>query len=179
MLSRLTLVGLGDTGEAQLLRALLEHLGLKICLNLPGKPSDFFSGFSFYGQPPDAVILSAHGDEEGIIFPQMAEGVDTLTLPGDRITPSLIAERLELPAVPIVSTACSSGTAAFVQAFFTAGASAYIAPEGDPEGVGIPLFLHMLFHQLCTGSPHLETAFAAANNLLPAGDGFTLRQPQA
>lgn len=174
MLTRVTLVCIGDTGEAQLLRALLEHLDYAVCLDLPGKPSDFFTAFSFYGQSADMVILCAHGDEQGIIFPEMAEGVDSLTLPGNRFSADLIGGMLKLPEIPIVSTACGSGTARFAQAFFAAGASAYIAPEGDPYGADTPLFLHRLFHQLRTGSAQLEDAVATANNLLPSGDGFLM-----
>ena len=69
---RICVVGIGDSGESRLVRDLLEAQGHHKRLTLAGKPSDVFAGFGFYGATADAAILSAHGDEKGIIFGRAA-----------------------------------------------------------------------------------------------------------
>lgn len=172
--SRITIIGIGDSGEAQLLRLQLEHLGFAVCLNLPGKPSDFFEAFSFYGTVPDAVITAAHGDDGGIVFPEMAAGVDELVLPHDRITPDLIAARLKHAPALVMSLACASGTKEFAKAFSSAGTKHYIAPVGDPDGQGVPLFISLFFHKLLTQPDNPKQALAATNTMFDTASAFRI-----
>lgn len=175
-LSRVSIIGVGDSGEAQLLRLQLEHLGLATCLNLVGKPSDFFDGFSFYGQVPDAVIIAAHGDDAGIVFPEMAAGVDELVLPDDRITPALIARELKSPPPLVISLACASGTTPFTKAFSSAGAKTYIAPVGDPDGRDVPLFVNLLFHAMTGMELPIHDALNKANAAIDSTSVFQIFQ---
>lgn len=171
-LSRVTIIGIGDSGEAQLLRALLEQLGLEVNLKLCGKPSDFFTAMSNVTIRTDATIISAHGDEDGIIFPEMAPGVDPLQLPNDRITPSLINQHAKDVSAFVLSLACSSGTKEFARAFSGAGVKDYMAPEGDPEGADVPLFVHLFFHQLLHHETTFTDALAAANGAMTRDSKF-------
>lgn len=173
---RITLIDIGATDEARLLRTLLEQLGAEIRLIRPGKPSDVFANLDFYGAPPDLVILSAHGDMDGLIFAEMAEGVDTLVLPGDRITPDVIAANADFAPVPVLSTACMSGIPEFAGAILKAGASAYVAPQGAPDGVDIPLFVHMLFHKAMVEEMTFAQAVERANAVISPQSAFILRE---
>lgn len=170
--SRVLIIGVGDSGEAQLLRALLEQLGLEVTLKLCGKPSDFFTTMSDAASRADATIISAHGDEDGIIFPEMAPGVDPIQLPNNRITPSLINQHAKNVSAFLLSLACSSGTKEFADAFSRAGVKDYIAPESDPEGADVPLFVHLLFHQLLHHKTTFTDALAAANGAMTRDSKF-------
>lgn len=163
IVQRIALVEFDDSGTAQLIRLHLEHLGLDVALNRLGKPSDFFGGFQFFGHPADAAIIAAHGDDGGFIFPEMAEGVDDLVLPENRITPELVTNLLTAPPPLVISTACSTGTKAFADAFRAAGAATYIAPTGDPEGRDVPLWMATFFHALTRNPADLSAAITNAN----------------
>lgn len=171
-LSRVALVGIDAAGEAHLLRLQLEHFGLRVALNQIGKPSDLFAAFSFYGQPADAAILCAHGDEGGIIFPQMAEGVDQLVLPGDRITSVLLSQRLKSVPPLVVSTACDTGSAAFAAAFHRAGAHTYVAPVLAPDGQDVGLWITAFFHARVRRGLTCAAALDAANALVVRENQF-------
>lgn len=167
---RISVIGIGDSGEARLLRDLLEAQGHELRLALAGKPSDVFDGFSFFDSVADAAIVSAHGDGRGIFFPEMAPGIDEIELPDDRLTPHLFRHHLiEAPPL-VVSTACDSGTSGFADAFRHAGARAYIAPENDPEGADIAIWVAVFFRGL--GGSHANDALRHANDAVAPGSGF-------
>jgi hypothetical protein len=169
---RLSVIGIGDSGEARLLRDLLEAQGHELRLVLAGKPSDVLAGFGFYDEAADAAVISAHGDGKGIIFPELAPGVDVYDLPGDRLTPHLFRHYLDMAPPLVVSTACDSGTPGFADAFRKAGARAYLAPEGDPEGADIAIWIAVFFRQLTCGSA--ADALRRANGAVGPESGFSV-----
>ena len=173
MSARVTIIAIGDMSEASLLRLQLEGMGADVRLCPLGKPSAFFTAFDFYGQPADIVVLSAHGDEDGIVFPEMAPGADSLELPGDRITPELIG-RVAAQSAVVVSTACDTGKQAFVDAFHAAGASIYIAPEGYPDGVDVPVLLALAFFKVLVQQQAWVEAIKSANDAIGTETRFSV-----
>ncbi len=168
---KVALVALEDIGEALLLRALLENLRADVHLRPIGKPSDFAKAFGAFGGNADFALVSAHGDEGGFVFPEMAEGVDTLVLPGNRLDAVLLTELVRSVPSVVVSTACNTGTDAYAQAFRSAGARTYIAPADYPFGAAVPILLGLVFHRLLGGQDWPE-AVEAANGLFEEGDRF-------
>jgi hypothetical protein len=166
---RIALPALGDMGEALLLRALFESFGAEVHLRPVGRPSDFLTAF---GGAVDLAVISAHGDAGGLVFAEMALGVDDLVLPDNRFTPGLLAGRLTgLPPV-VISTACDS--VGFASVFFEGGAKTYLAPRGYPEGAAVPLLIGLAVYRLIKDGASWQSAIAAANSQFPDEDGFVV-----
>ncbi|MGD9497683.1 MAG: hypothetical protein AB7Y46_15385 [Armatimonadota bacterium] len=101
------------------------------------------------GRDADYVVVTCHGDEDGIIFEELAPGVLTPDQPCEaRVGPKQIRSRVHLSGQPVICTGCGQGTEAMAEAFVGAGSSHYIAAAGDPEGWAAPLLLTLLFHEL-------------------------------
>ncbi len=153
------IVDLDATGEALLVRALLEGMGAVVSFHQPGTPEDFLLVLGQGDTPATYLILCGHGDEVGFIFGSYGPGIDTSSLVGESMPPASVAARARLSGRVVVSTACLTGTESFGQAFVGGGAAAYIAPEGYPNGTTPPLFIHHLFHQLLVHGVPLEQAW--------------------
>lgn len=169
---RASVIAIGDSGEARLIRELLEAQGHEVRLALAGKPSDVFDGFSFFGMPADVAVLAAHGDEDGVVFAEMAPGVDQLELPHDRITPVIFGDNLRQAPPLVISTACGSGSGDFAAAFFGAGAHDYVAPVDYPDGRDIAVWVAVFFRTLANGGP--EMALTRANAAVETNSAFRL-----
>jgi len=169
---RISVMSIGDSGEARLLRDLLETQGHDVRVVWVGKPSDVFEGFDFFGAAADAAILAAHGDDKGIVFPEMAPDVDTLELPDDRLTPDILRNNLRLAPPLVLSTACGSGIADFAAAFTQSGTQTYVAPDDYPEGADIAIWVAVFFREL--GRNGIEAAVARANAAVDTESSFRL-----
>lgn len=141
-------IAVGDSGEALLLRAILESLGAAVILHLPGTAEDFLKSLGQGEAAPEYVIISGHGDDRGFVFGSFAPDVDASALTEGSLPASSLRNRVDLPGKVVLSTACRTGTDDFARAFLAGGARAYIAPSDDPDGAAMPLFLHRLFYEL-------------------------------
>lgn len=139
-------IAIGDSGEALLIRSLLENLGASVTLHLPGTPGDFLTLLGQGRTPYEYVVISGHGDAGGFVFGHYAEMIDVSALTNGRLGPGAIAARIDLPDRIVVSTACETGSAAFGTAFLRGNLAAYVAPSGSPEGCDAVLFVHRFFH---------------------------------
>jgi hypothetical protein len=158
-----SVVAVGEASEALLVRSLLENLGATVALHQIGTPEDFLG---VIGQGPAAqyVVLCGHGDENGFVFGDYADGIgiDISGLRSGSMPAQVIAERVQLRGKVVVSTACETGRAGFGAAFMRGGVAAYIAPDGAPHGADALLFVHLFFHQLLRkrATPTFATQYA-------------------
>lgn len=60
-------VSVGDSGEALLIRAILENLGAVVTLHLPGVPEDFRLILDRAEAAPRHLVICGHGDEVGLL----------------------------------------------------------------------------------------------------------------
>lgn len=160
MIERVELWAIGDTGEALLIRALLESLGVEVRLLPLGSPRAVLdAAASSTGEP---TILSAHGSARGFYLGEFGPEVDTGMLDG----PWLPAAAIAGLRGPVISTACES--AGF--AGHWPEARPYIAPRGEPEGADIPLYLHHLFHRVRRHGLGWQDAHSAAVRAVPEAE---------
>jgi hypothetical protein len=152
-------VAIGDSGEALLVRSVLESLGAAVTLHLIGAPEDFLRVLAQGESAPRYLVICGHGDEKGFVFGEYADGIDISALSNGSMPPAAIAGRADLPGKIVVSTACYTGTKAFADAFRAGGAAVYVAPDGDPHGADAPLFVHLLFHRILRKGVSPEEAF--------------------
>lgn len=160
-----SIINIGDSGEALLIRAILENLGAVVTLHLPGTPSDFLLTLAD-STSPEHVIICGHGDATGFHFGDYGKGIDVSMLRAGHLPPEAIARHIDLPGRIVVSTACKTGAPTMAAAFLNGGLAAYIAPDGYPRGADVPLFVHHLFYLLFTRNIGLPAAFERAQEIV-------------
>jgi len=172
-----TLLVVGDSGEALLLRAMLENLGVQVFTQFIGTPSEFLNILSEQNSLSAIWILSAHGNENGLIFGEYGEGTDVSMLIDEAMPPSVL-EKLgcTLDKKLIISTACCTGTMQFVTSFHNLGAEYYAAPESYPDGAFVPVFLNVVFYNLFVEKMPIKKAFEMANAAFPTSTPINLYQ---
>ncbi len=170
----IAIVAIGDSGEALLLRAILESLGAAVLLHLPGTPADVLKCLDQGLAAPEYIILSGHGDETGFVLGEFVEDIDTSALVKGSLPAANLTNRVNLPGKVVLSTACLTGNEAFAQAFLSGGVRAYIAPAEYPDGAAIPLFVHGFFYHLLQKQAPLEEAIMLASAFDEAELAITL-----
>ncbi|MBH5317390.1 hypothetical protein I6N90_06125 [Paenibacillus sp. GSMTC-2017] len=157
------IAAVADSSEAGFMRNLLEQLNMSVLLHKVGTPDDFLKVIGQTETAPPFLIISAHGDEGGIIFGEYMEGIDVSSLEDGVMMPLTIANAIALPGTVIFSAACSSGVEEAGQAFLKGGALAYIAADDDVSGEAITLFMMHFFYKLTKEEPDtLEEAWEHA-----------------
>lgn len=178
-LQPVSLVAVGDSGEAMTLRLILESLGAFVSYYPVGTPGDFLAVLSTPNAVASLIIISAHGADGGFHFGDYGPGIDVSTLKDGELGPQVIRTTSN-PSLPIIlSTACGTGTSDMQQAFLSAGARAFIAPGQQPEARDLPLFVHLFARQLLVRQSNISAAFEAAKTAITDA-GMTLAlAPQA
>ncbi|WP_417584052.1 hypothetical protein [Pelagibacterium sp.] len=172
-MSSAVIIALEPGDEPLLIRSLLEAQGVDVQLRRIGKPSAVMTAFNFNGGSTDLAVIAGHGDKEGFIMPEMARGIDSLDLVGNRLRATDLAGT-DVDASTVISTACGTGTDAFAAAFLAAGAVWYIAPEDYPDGAAIAPILSGLIHSVFGRARSWPDAVAAANTLVAPDNRFRL-----
>jgi len=150
----IVIVVVGDSFEANALRAVLENFNYIVTVHWVGSRKEFLMLLG--GDIPindEIIVLSCHGIEQGI------------EIPGEEpVGPQEISEVAKLPNKTIVNLGCKTGGAAFQEAFIQAGAAHYIAPDDYPEGSAAMAFAVNVFYFLKTGKS-LHEAVAQASGM--------------
>ncbi|MCP3773030.1 hypothetical protein NLX71_06810 [Paenibacillus sp. MZ04-78.2] len=101
---------IGDTGEANFIRMVVEQLSMVPLFHTIGTPGDFLQviGQGEENAPP-YLIISAHGDKGGIIFGEYIEEIDVSSLHDEVMLPETIGQAINLPGTVVINTSCSGG----------------------------------------------------------------------
>ncbi|WP_052807213.1 hypothetical protein [Risungbinella massiliensis] len=145
------IAAIDDGSEANYIRTLLEQLNVVTLLHAIGTPNDFLQVISQEETAPPYLIISAHGDEGGLIFGEYIEEIDASSLQDGIMRPSVIAETICLPGTVVINTACSAGVKEAGEAFMNGEIQAYIAADEDITGETTSLFLMHYFHRVLKG----------------------------
>lgn len=159
------ILSLSPDSEATMLRALLESLGAVVLLHHPGTPGDILTVLDRSGTDPSLLILSGHGDDDGFVIEEVAEGIGidlSMLVRPDRLPPSALAGKVHLPGWTVLSTGCRTGSPAMVDVFRNARAAAYIAAADYPDGSDTILFAIHLFYELIVRKASVEDAWRRA-----------------
>lgn len=149
---------------------MLESLGASVRLHLPGTPEDILVCLKQADNPPPYLIISGHGDENGLVVGEFDRDVTRMELRDGSLPAEALVGNIDLPNTVIFSTACCTGSEAFAKAFIEGGARAYIASPGYPDGAATPLFVHLFFYELLVRKSPLEDALRRADMLDSDGD---------
>jgi len=103
--------------EAMTLRSVLECFNYRVEIHRVGSRPQFIE--ILRGNVPTFryVVLSCHGDENGLVIPYQSP-----------VSATELAQVTHLPGHIVVSLGCMTGTEALAQAFLDSGCEAYVAP---------------------------------------------------
>lgn len=159
------ILSLSPDPEATMLRAVLESLDAVVLLHRPGTPGDILAVLDRPASEPSLLILSGHGDDDGFVIDEVAEGIgiDTsMLVRPDRLPPSVLAGKVHLPGWTVLGTGCVTGSPAMVDVFRKAGVAAYIAPDDYLDASDAILLAIHLFHELIVRKASVEDAWRRA-----------------
>jgi hypothetical protein len=123
-----------DTGlEPHALRLASEAWGADVSVTWVGNSQQIVDYFAT-GFPHDIVVISGHGDERGLLLPELAVEIQHRYPYHTVITPGDFQTFVRLEQALVVNLACLGGVPAFANTFLTCGARAYIGPIDYPEG---------------------------------------------
>ncbi|MFD0716005.1 hypothetical protein [Paenibacillus sp. GCM10027626] len=142
------IAAIGDGQEAIFIRTLLEQFNVVTLMHMIGTPGDFLQVIGQEENAPPYLIISAHGEEGGLVFGEYIEEIDVSSLQDEVMPPEVIGKAVRLLGTVIINTACSGGVQAAGETFLRGGAKAYIAADEDVSGEATTLFLVHLFHKL-------------------------------
>jgi hypothetical protein len=145
-----------EEGGGRVLRPVLESLGLHVNYLRVGTPRHLVNALGGQAHAP-YVLLACHGDEGRIVLPELADEIERFQPFHKLVGPDELRTFARLPGSVVIATGCDTGTHALAAAFFAAGASAYVAPEGAPFGYASIVAPILLFYNL-TEQRSLEEA---------------------
>lgn len=162
---KVDLIVIGEPLEAVALRSVLESFGVEVRCHFIGHVKRLVSFLNAEEFLYKVVILSCHGDERGIILPELAAELDK-TMPYQGVlSASNCREFVRLKHQVVINTGCCLGKDDFADSFIKNGASAYIGFEDYPEGNAVVFFIiSFLYFYLYKRLP-LNEAFAKARSI--------------
>lgn len=138
-----------DSQESALLRLLLENVGVEVRLRPIARPRDLVAALNEPREVAEHLIVCCHADERGIVLNELHPSAEVGEPFLDRAGPADIRAQARLDGRVVICTGCGTGSSALAAAFLAAGASAYIAPDGDPSDA--IFFLTHLYYGLRWG----------------------------
>lgn len=150
-----------DYQEAIAVRFLLEYIGVRVTIHLPGLPREVLDVLVAQRPCEEHLILCCHGDDRGIVMDELAPELYEGQPFTDRLTPEVVAREASLGGRTVVITGCGTGGHNFADAFLSAGAAVYVGPDGYPQDA--LFFLSHLYYGL-RGGLTIDGAVASARD---------------
>ena len=98
---------------------------------------NFFAGCPEH----EIIIISGHGDERGLLLPELSEEVKNKYPYNNVITAEDFAQFVQLNKNIVINASCMGSIKSFADVFLSRGASCYIAPNNYPEGGATLMYL--------------------------------------
>ena len=173
---KIDLIVLGHALEAIALRSMLESFDLEVRSHFVGNAKKLVSLLNGEEDLYEILILSCHGDEEGMILPELSAELEQAMPYHKVLTAKDCAEFLELKNQVVINTGCCLGNEKFAKSFIQQGAKAYIGAETYVEGNAASFFvIALLYFHICNNLS-LQEAFTKAKSLDSETNFFTLHQ---
>jgi hypothetical protein len=139
-----------ETGlQPHVIRIAAEHWGAMATVTWVGNSAqvvDYLLGDA----TADVIVLAAHGDERGMLLPELADEFKPLYPYDTVIRPVDFAEFLRLRGNLILNLGCIGGTPEMAAAFLKHGANVYIGATDYPDGAASTKYaIDFLYAFLC------------------------------
>lgn len=153
---QVTIINIADALEAIALRAALEWWNVEVHLRHVGAADQLVALLDGTIALSPLVFLMCHGDERGILLPELAPELEQAQPFSGAVGPDELRHVLQLPGCVVVNTGCATGTQELAAAFLDGGASVYMGPAGYPDAPA------SLFFCLAFAYGHLVRGYALA-----------------
>lgn len=155
-----------DTGlQAHAIRATAEHFGASVMVIWAGNSAQVVDCLSSRPRA-DVIVLSAHGDERGMLLPHIDEEFSSLYPYSDAIRPTDFAQFLALDGSVVLNNGCMGGTDEMAAAFLSCGASAYAGATDYPDAAASTKYvLDFLYSYLLQHVGDVERAHQVASTV--------------
>ena len=153
-----------DTGlEAHALRSAAEAWEAEVTVTWVGNSRQIVE---YLSQSPlhEVIVISGHGDERGLLLPELAEEIRSRYPYHEVIRPQDFADFLQLQRNTIINTVCLGGMPSLAQVFLDRGASSYIGAIDYPEGATVLMYLFEFFYSYLCNNQSVEKAHLEASN---------------
>lgn len=160
-------------GEAHALRSAAEYWGAFVTVTWVGNSGQIVEYFS---QCPehDLIIIAGHGDERGLLLPELAEEIRSHYPYNEVIRAEDFAHFLRLEGNTIINTSCLGGMQQLAEVFLSRGAAYYIGPTAYPEGSASLMYCLDFLYNYLLDSRHVEAAHLKASNYADDRNQFKL-----
>jgi hypothetical protein len=173
---KIDLVILGDALEAIAIRGILESFGLEVRSHFVGNVKNLLPLLDGTENLHEILILSCHGDERGMILPELSEELEKVMPYHEILTSKDCTEFLKLQNQIVINTGCCLGNEKFANSFIQQGTKAYIGPETYVEGNTATFFvISLLYFHFCKNLS-LQEAFIKTKSLDRETNLFALHQ---
>ena len=156
------IINIGDFEEAYTIRIFAERLNLAVRFYKIGTPGDFLKVISRESELPPCIIICGHGDENGIVFGDYMEGIDTSMLKDESMPPECIEKHANLTDRIVVNTCCVGGTDAMASAFLKSKPRCYIGSLDYQNAASTSIFLTLFLDQLLRKNKPVQEAWNRA-----------------
>lgn len=161
---KVDIIVLYEALEALAMRSVLESFGVEVRCHFIGNVKKLVSLLSGAEPLYEIIIISCHGDEQGMILPELYVELEKEMPYHKVLTASDLAQFLKLQNQIIINTGCCLGNKNFAETFIQKGASAYIGLETYVEGNAALFFvISFLYFRLCNNLS-VEDAFAKVSS---------------
>ncbi len=118
--------------QAQLIRAAAEHFGAFVTMTWVGNSAQIVGYLTDY-PAAEVIIISGHGEERGLVLPELGEEFKHLYPYGNVIGPADFAEFLHLQGNIVINNSCLGGMPEMASVFLDHGAEIYIGAVDYPD----------------------------------------------
>ncbi len=136
-----------ESGYGGALRAALETFGIQVHRSPVGQARHLVRALSD-GPRASFVVLACHGEEGGIVVPELAPQLERYQPFSRRVRPEDLRSFARFDGATVIATGCDTGHPALVEAVLDSGAGAYVAPDGGPFAYASFFAPVFLFYEL-------------------------------
>lgn len=159
--------------EAHAVRYAAEYWGALVTVTWVGNSAQIVD---FLSNKPDndVIIISGHGDERGLLLPELAQEIKSNYQYNDVIKAQDFREFLRLDGNTVINTACVCGMQPIADAFLAGGARYYIAPKDYIDGNASLMYLLSFLYEYMHNRQNVEVAHRVGSSHLKKCDRFVL-----
>lgn len=136
-----------ESGYGGALREALETFGVRVDRSPVGQARHLVRALS-HGPRAPFVVLACHGEDGGIVVPELAPQLERYQPFSRRIRPEDLRSFARFDGATVIATGCDTGHPALVEAVLDSGAGAYVAPDGAPFAYASFFAPVVLFYEL-------------------------------
>ncbi len=136
-----------ESGSGDALRQALETFGLRVNRFPVGQARHLVQALAGSQRAP-FVILACHGDTGRIMLPELDPELERHQPFHHGVTPDALRTFAHFDGATVIATGCDTGHPDLVDAVLSAGASAYVAPDGAPFAYASFFAPVFLFYEL-------------------------------